>query len=125
MTQIHEATLSSLSSLYPFTKTFPNYPHKNNADNSIKIAFTNSGLPKIIRTLFTNGHLKKNLEKTDERAGGKGTMGDLWPRLGNYPHYFGIAFTNPESGPDADIMRIIAASKKCGLFWFRLDFTTK
>ena len=26
----------------PFTKTSPNYPHKNNADNSIKIAFTNS-----------------------------------------------------------------------------------
>ena len=40
--------------------------------------------------------------------------GDLWPRLGNYPHYFGIAFTNSKSGPDAAIMRIIAASKKCG-----------
>ena len=44
----------------PFTKTSPNYPHKNNADNSIKIAFTNSERPKIIRTLFTNAHLKKN-----------------------------------------------------------------
>ena len=53
----------------PFTKTSPNYPHKNNADNSIKIAFTNSELPKIIRALFTSGHYKKNLEKTDERAG--------------------------------------------------------
>ena len=42
--------------------------------------------------------------------------GDLWLRLGNYLHYFGIAFTNPKSGPDADIMRIIAASKKCGLY---------
>ena len=40
----------------PFTKTSPNYPHKNNADNSIKIAFTNSELPKIIRTLFTSAH---------------------------------------------------------------------
>ena len=45
--------------------------------------------------------------------------GDLWLRLGNYPHYFGFAFTNPKSGPDVDIMRIIAASKKCGLFWSR------
>ena len=34
------------------------------------------------------------------RGGGGG--GDLLPRLGNYPHYFGIAFTNPKSGPDAD-----------------------
>ena len=34
--------------------------------------------------------------------------------LGNYPHYFGIAFTNAESDPDAAIMRMIAASKKCG-----------
>ena len=40
-----------------------------NADNSIKIAFTNSELPKIICTLFTSAHFKKNLEKTDERAG--------------------------------------------------------
>ena len=40
----------------PFTKTSPNYPHKNNADNSIKIAFTNSELPKIIHTLFTSAH---------------------------------------------------------------------
>ena len=30
-----------------------------------------------------------------------------------------------KSGPDADIMWIIAASKKCGLFWSRSDFTTK
>ena len=51
--------------------------------------------------------------------------GDLCPRLGNYPHYYGIAFTNPKSGPDADIMRIIAASKKCGLLWSRFDFMTK
>ena len=53
----------------PFTKTSPNYPHKNNADNSIKIAFTNSELPKIIRTLFTSAHKKNNLEKMDECAG--------------------------------------------------------
>ena len=51
--------------------------------------------------------------------------GDLWPRLENYPHYFRIAFTNPKSGPDADIMRIIEASKKCELFWSRFNFTTK
>ena len=31
----------------------------------------------------------------------------------------------PKSVPDADIMRIIAALKKCGLFWSRSDFTTK
>ena len=30
-----------------------------------------------------------------------------------------------KSGPDADIMRIISASKKCELFWSRSDFTTK
>ena len=40
----------------PFTKTSLKYPHKNNADNSIKIAFTNSELPKVIRTLFTSAH---------------------------------------------------------------------
>ena len=33
-----------LASYTPFTKTSPNYPHKNNADNSIKIAFTNSDM---------------------------------------------------------------------------------
>ena len=37
--------------------------------------------------------------------------GNLWPCLGNCPHYFGIAFTIPKSGPDVAIMRIIAASK--------------
>ena len=31
----------------------------------------------------------------------------------------------PKSAPNAGIMQIIAASKKCGLFWFRSDFTTK
>ena len=40
----------------PFTKTSPSYPHKNNAANSIKIAFTNSELLKIIHTLFTSAH---------------------------------------------------------------------
>ena len=80
----------------PFTKTSPNYPHKNNADNSITIAFTNSELPKIIRTLFTSAHWKKTLKKRMNMRG----RGDLWPRLGNYLHYFGIAFTNPKSGPD-------------------------
>ena len=45
----------------PFTKASPNYPHTNNADNSIKIAFTNSELPKIICTLFTSAHKKKTL----------------------------------------------------------------
>ena len=49
--------------------------------------------------------------------------GDFWPRPGNCPHYFGIAFTNPKSGPDAAIMRIITASKKCGLLWSCSDFT--
>ena len=36
----------------PFTNTSPNYPRII----SIKIAFTNSELPKIIRTLFTSAH---------------------------------------------------------------------
>ena len=42
--------------------------------------------------------------------------GDLWPHLGNYPHYFGIVFTSSESDPDAAIMRIIAASKSVDNF---------
>ena len=36
----------------------------------IKIAFTNSELPKIIHTLYMSAHWrKKNLDKTDEHAG--------------------------------------------------------
>ena len=36
-------------------------------------------------------------------GGGGGGEGVTFDRaLGNYPHYFGIAFTNPKSGPDAD-----------------------
>ena len=31
----------------------------------------------------------------------------------------------PKSAPDADIMRMIAALKKCGLFWSHSEFTTK
>ena len=31
----------------------------------------------------------------------------------------------PKSAHDADIMQMIPASKKCGLFWSRSDFTTK
>ena len=96
--------------LHSLTYT-PNYPHKNNADNSIKIAFTNSKLPKIIRTLVTSGHLKKYLEETDERAG-KG-----WHLTA--PWKLSALFWNcvHKSGPDAAIMRIIAASKKYGLLW--------
>ena len=30
----------------------------------------------------------------------------------------------PKSAPNADIMRIIAASRKCGLFWSHSDFMT-
>ena len=52
----------------PFTKASPNYPHKNYVDNSVKIAFTNSGHSKIIH-FFYKRPLKKNLEKTDEREG--------------------------------------------------------
>ena len=44
------------------------YLNKNNADNSIKIAFTNSEVPKIIHT-FLGAPIKKTLEKTDERVG--------------------------------------------------------
>ena len=39
---------------YVISTNTPNYPHKNNADNSIKKK--NSELPKIIRTLFTSAH---------------------------------------------------------------------
>ena len=108
--------------LYPFHKNIPQLSaFKNNADNSIKIAFTNSELSKIIRTLVTSGHQKHTLKRRMSMRG----RGDLWPRLGNCPHYFGIAFTNPKSGPDVAIMRIVAASKKCGLLCSRSDFTTK
>ena len=58
---------------------------------------------------------KKNLQKRDERGGGGGG-GDLWTHLGNYPHYLELRSQIPKSAPNADIMRIIAASKKCGLF---------
>ena len=68
-----------------------------------------------------SAHLKKKLEKTDERTG-KG-----WPLTAplKLSALLWNCFTNPKSGPDADIMRIIAASKKCGLFWSRFDSTTK
>ena len=58
----------------PFTKTSPNYLHKNNVDNSMKIAFTNSELPKIIRTLFTSDHKKKTWK--DGWACGEGVTFD-------------------------------------------------
>ena len=59
----------------PFTEASPNYPHKNNADNSIKIVFTNSELPKIIHTFFLRVPIKKrNKKKTDERVGYKVTF---------------------------------------------------
>ena len=58
----------------PFTKTSPNYPHKNNADNSIKIAFTNSELPKIICTLFTSAHYKKKTLKRRMSMRGRGDL---------------------------------------------------
>ena len=61
---ISSLTLSVRVSNTPFTKTSPNYLHiKNNADNSIKITITNSELPKMIRTLFTSAHQKKNLKR--------------------------------------------------------------
>ena len=67
----------------PFTKTSPNYPHKNNADNSIKIAFTNSEVPKIIPHFIYEHPLKNTLKRQMSMWG----RGDLWPRLGNCPHY--------------------------------------
>ena len=67
----------------PFTKASPNYPHKYNADNSIKIAFTNSELLKIIHT-FLRAPILKNPRKDGWACGGKG---DIWPNLGNYPLY--------------------------------------
>ena len=48
----------------PFTKTSPNYPHKNNADNSIKIAFTNSELPKNnLHFIYERPFKKKTLKR--------------------------------------------------------------
>ena len=68
---------TQITNYAPFTKTSPNYPHKNNADNSIKIAFTKSKFPKIIYTLFTSGHKKKK-KKTwkDGWACGEGVTFD-------------------------------------------------
>ena len=94
----------------PFTKASPNYLHKNYADNSIKIVFTNSEHPKIIRTFFFLERPLKKFEKTDEREGKRWPLTAPW----KLSALFGIAFTNSESNPDAAIMRIIAASKKCG-----------
>ena len=53
-----------------------------------------SELPKTIHTssFFTSAHNLKTWK--DEWA--CGLKGDLWPHLGNYPHFFGIAFTNSE-----------------------------
>ena len=80
--------LYQVSLIYPFhKKASHNYPHKNNADNSIKIVFTNSE---------------------------------------NNPHFFFNERSQiPMSAPNVDIMRIIAGSKKCGLFWSRTYFKTK
>ena len=110
----------------PFTKASPNYPHYSNADNSMKITFTNSEVPKIIHT-FSGAAIKKKILQPNN-------TGDHGPHLGNNLHYFGIAFTNsyvelrsqiPKSALDADTMRMIAASKKCRIFCYRSYFTTK
>ena len=78
----------------------------------MKIAFTNSEHPKIIRTFF---YLRAPIKKTTQKdRWAVREKSYLWPHLGNYPHYFEIAFTNSESDPDSAIMRIIAAPQKCG-----------
>ena len=61
----------------PFTKASPNYPHKNYADNSIKLALTISEHPKIIH-FFYERPLKKILEKTDEREGKRWPLTAPW-----------------------------------------------
>ena len=107
--------LLALCTLIPLSQNHPfNYPHKNYADNSIKIVFTNSELPKIIGTSFTSAHYKKKLEKTDEPEGKKVTFDRT---LEIIRIILELRSQIPKSAPDADTMRIIAASKKCGLFW--------
>ena len=103
----------------PFTKTSPNYPLKNNADNSIKIAFTNSELPKIIRTLFTSAPPKKPWK--DGWACGKGVTFDRASEIVRII----LELRSQIRSLVPMRLRIIAASKKCGLLWSRSDFTTK
>ena len=59
----------------------------------------------------------------------EGKKGDLWPHLVDKCIIHIILELRSQiskSATDMDIMRIIAAaSKKCGLFWSRSDFTTK
>ena len=85
-------------SLIPLSqkRSSPNYPHKNNADNSIKIAFTKTpenNLHFIYECPF------RKIPWKDGWACGEGVTFDR--ALENCPHYFGIAFTNSKSGPDA------------------------
>ena len=47
--------------------------------------------------------------------------GDLWPHLEIIHMILELRSQIPKCGPT---MRIIAASKKCGLCWSRSDFTT-
>ena len=114
----------------PFHKSIPqlsyknnadnsNYPHKNNADNSIKIAFTNSELPKIIYTFF---FYERPLIKTLKRR--MSVLGREWPLTAPWK-LSALSWNCVHKFRSLVPMQIIAATKKCGLFWPRSDFTTK
>ena len=92
-------------------------------DNSIKTAFTNSELPKIICTFFTSAQKKKKPQKDGWACGGKKATFDRTLEIIRI--ILELRSQILKSAPDADIMRIIAASKKCGLFWSNSCFTTK
>ena len=83
----------------PFTKASPNYPHKNNADNSIQITFTNSELPKIIRTLFYERPLKKTTRKDGRACRKRVTFDRTWEII-RITYILELRSQIPKSGPD-------------------------
>ena len=104
--------------MYPQLSAF-----KNNADNSIKIVFTDSELRKYKSALILRVPIKKKKPRKDGWACRKTVTFDRTLEI--IRNILELRSQIPKSGPDADIMRIIAALKKCGLFWSPFFFTTK
>ena len=101
-------------------KASPNYPHLRIMwiYNSIKIAFTNSELPKIIHTFFIPW-------KDGWACAVQGKNVTFGRTLEIICIILEVLSQIPKSAPDADIMRIIAALKKCGLFWSHSNIMTE
>ena len=73
-------------------------------------------------TLCLQTPIKTTLKKRDDCHGKKG---DLWPHLGNNPHYFGIAFINSEVCSRCGYYADNSSIEKCGLFCSHSYLTTK